>query len=52
MPHGQAREIIERSRGTHLDPDVVDAFLADFDGFCRIASRHADTAEDLAAKRR
>lgn len=34
MPHEQAREIIEHSRGTHLDPDVVDAFLhvhAEFD---------------------
>lgn len=34
MTHEQAREIIEHSRGTHLDPQVVDAFLhlhAEFD---------------------
>ncbi len=34
MSHEQAREIIEKSRGSHLDPDVVDAFLhvhAEFD---------------------
>jgi len=35
---------------SHLDPDVVDAFLADFDSFRAIAERHADSAEDLAAK--
>lgn len=34
MTHEQAREIIEQSRGSHLDPAVVDAFLhlhAEFD---------------------
>ena len=29
---------------------MVDAFLADFDSFRAIAERHADSAEDLAAK--
>jgi putative two-component system response regulator len=50
LPYTRARDIIAGSRGTHLDPDVVDAFLADFDTFRVIAERHADTAEDLAAK--
>jgi putative two-component system response regulator len=50
LPHLRAREIIAGSRGTHLDPDVVDVFIADFDTFRAIAERHADTAEDLAAK--
>ena len=49
LPYTRARDIIAGSRGTHLDPDVVDAFLADFDTFRAIAERHADSAEDLAA---
>jgi response regulator RpfG family c-di-GMP phosphodiesterase len=28
LPHGEALEIIRRGRGTHFDPDVVDAFVA------------------------
>ncbi|HVO07822.1 MAG TPA: two-component system response regulator [Burkholderiaceae bacterium] len=50
LPYTRARDIIAASRGTHLDPDVVDAFLGDFDSFSAIAERHADTAEDIAAK--
>jgi len=50
LPHARARDIIASSRGSHLDPDVVDAFIADFDTFRAIAEQHADTAEDLAAK--
>jgi len=46
--HALAR--LATSRGTHLDPDVVDVFLGDFDTFRAIAERHADTAEDIAAK--
>ncbi len=50
MPYERAREIIVASRGAHLDPDVVDVFVAHFDGFCDIATRHADTDEGVAAK--
>jgi putative two-component system response regulator len=50
LPYTRARDIITGSRGTHLDPDVVDVFLADFDTFRAIAERHADSAEDVAAK--
>ncbi len=50
MSYERAREIIVSSRGSHLDPDVVDAFVAHFDGFCDIATRHADTDEGVAAK--
>ena len=50
MPFAKAREIIAASRGTHFDPDVVDAFVADFDDFCDIADRHADSEETVAAK--
>jgi len=50
LPYTRARDIIAGSRGSHLDPDVVDAFVADFDAFRNIAQLHADTAEDLAAQ--
>jgi len=50
LPYARARDIIAGSRGTHLDPDVVDAFLADFETFRTIAERHADSDHDLAAK--
>ncbi len=50
LPYARARDIIAGSRGTHLDPDVVDAFLADFETFRTIAERHADSDDDLAAK--
>jgi putative two-component system response regulator len=38
-PHEQARAIVIQDRGTHFDPDVVDAFLANEDKF--IAAREA-----------
>jgi putative two-component system response regulator len=40
--HEQARDIISAGRGTHFDPDVVDAFLALQDEFQAIAARFAD----------
>ncbi|WP_295445847.1 two-component system response regulator [uncultured Thiodictyon sp.] len=43
MPFAAAREIISAGRGSHFDPDVVDAFLAQFDTFAAIARRHQDT---------
>lgn len=48
MPHEQAREIIEKSRGSHLDPDVVDAFLrvhAEFDQIRRALQPEDGQAE-------
>jgi putative two-component system response regulator len=39
MSFEQARDIIANGRARHFDPDVVDAFLADFDTFVRIAQR-------------
>lgn len=44
MSHSDARDIIAIGRGTHFDPDMVDAFLADFDGFAAIAERYRDAA--------
>lgn len=37
MPYDGARDIITEGRGSHFDPDVVDAFLSDFSEFCNIA---------------
>ena len=42
MSYEQAREIIAAGRGKHFDPDVTDAFLADFDDFVAIAQRYVD----------
>lgn len=50
MPHAQAAAIIEKGRGSHFDPDVVDAFLAVQDQFQEIAARFADTDADLQQK--
>jgi len=32
-------------RGRHFDPDLLDAFLADYQGFCDIALRFPDEPE-------
>lgn len=50
MPHEKAVEIIREGRGTHFDPDLVDAFLALEDDFKAIARRFADSDDDLHAK--
>jgi len=50
LSYERARDIIAASRAMHLDPDVVDAFLGDFEHFCSIAARHMDTEDDVAAK--
>ena len=42
MPHEDAKALILRGRGTHFDPDVVDAFLAAEADFQAIARRFAD----------
>jgi response regulator RpfG family c-di-GMP phosphodiesterase len=41
FPHGEAVRILRADRGTHFDPDVVDAFLEVSDEFDRIANRFA-----------
>jgi len=44
MPIDQATEIIIEGRGTHFDPDVVDAYLACREHFTEIATRFHDIA--------
>lgn len=43
MPIDQASQIITEGRGTHFDPDVVDAYLACRERFAEIATRFADS---------
>jgi response regulator RpfG family c-di-GMP phosphodiesterase len=43
---------IRQGRGTHFDPDMVDAFLAIEGEFRAIAQRYADSADSLAEKAR
>jgi putative two-component system response regulator len=42
IPVEQARDIIIGERGSHFDPDVVDAFLAGFADFVAIARRYQE----------
>lgn len=42
MPYAQARDIIAAGRGSHFDPDVTDAFLANFKDFTAIADHYHD----------
>ena len=51
-PHEKAVSIIVEGRGTHFDPDLVDAFLRIESQFRQIAERFADTEEDVRAKAR
>ncbi len=50
MNHSQAMQIIEEGKGTHFDPDVVEAFLATQAEFQAIAVRFADSADELQVK--
>ena len=47
MPHEQAAAMVVEGRGTHFDPDIVDAFLDIADEFQDIAARFADSHEAL-----
>ena len=44
MPIDKACEIITNQRNHQFDPDVVDAFLANFDEFAQIACKYKDVA--------
>ncbi|WP_210546489.1 HD domain-containing phosphohydrolase [Rhodoferax sp. PAMC 29310] len=50
MSHQDATQIILAGRGSHFDPDLVDAFVALGGVFQGIASRFADTEEELLEK--
>jgi len=42
LPYEEARAIIAQGRGKHFDPDMVDAFLADFESYVAISERYRD----------
>jgi len=48
LPHDVAVEIIARGRGSHFDPDVVDAFLDIHEEFHAIAVRYQDQDDPVA----
>nr|WP_295787417.1 HD domain-containing phosphohydrolase [Rhodoferax sp.] len=50
VPHDKAVQIIFSERGTHFDPDMVDAFIEIQDSFAEIAQRYADTEADMQHK--
>ena len=46
MPFEEASAMILAGRGSHFDPDVVDAFSAQFAEFCAIAKRYRDSESE------
>jgi putative two-component system response regulator len=50
MQHEQAVKIILEGRGTHFDPDMVDAFHEIHEDFQRIAHTYADSEQDFRKK--
>ena len=50
LPHAVAAATIAQGRGEHFDPDIVDAFFGLEEAMQAIASRFADTEEDIALK--
>ncbi|GAB4370575.1 MAG: hypothetical protein Kow00128_17740 [Deltaproteobacteria bacterium] len=44
--HEEAMALMRKERGTHFDPDVVDAFLEVHEEFRKIAARFADSGGD------
>ena len=48
MSHEEATKIISAGKGSHFDPDMVDAFLELQEAFREIAARYADHPEPVA----
>ena len=51
LPLENALRIIREGRGSHFDPDVVDAFFARLGEFIAIAARHADGEASMLGAR-
>ncbi|WP_197488401.1 HD domain-containing phosphohydrolase [Methylomonas koyamae] len=45
LPPADVKTIIAQGRDRHFDPDLADAFLADFDVYCAIAHHHPDVPQ-------
>ena len=50
MSHEKAAQIISESKGSHFDPDMVEAFLELQEEFQAIAARYADSDADMKKK--
>ena len=50
MSFAVVRELMAAESGRHFDPDLLRAFLDDFDAFCDIAHLHPDEAHEPPAK--
>jgi putative two-component system response regulator len=50
MPHEKAEQIMKDGRGSHFDPDILDAFVASAQEFREIAAKYADSDADIAKK--
>ena len=50
--HEKSRDIIVDGKGSHFDPDVVDAFLAVEDDFIRVANTYVDNDKNPLCSRR
>lgn len=48
FPHERVRQMLIDDSGSHFDPDLVQAFLANEEKFVRIAQELADPSEDAA----
>lgn len=51
MPHEKAVKIIIDGKGTHFDPEIVDAFCEIHEKFNKIALRFLDSNDDMAKKK-
>ena len=51
MPHEKAVQMIVEGKGSHFDPDMVDAFVGLQEEFRAIAARFHDTDHDMAEKK-
>jgi putative two-component system response regulator len=50
MPHQKAVNIILKGKGTHFDPDIVDAFLSILDEFQAISAHFPDSDIEMRKK--
>ncbi len=50
LPHDRAVQIVFQGRGSHFDPDMVDAFIGIQDEFNDIAQRFKDSDDNLQKK--
>jgi putative two-component system response regulator len=50
LPHDRAVQIVFQGRGSHFDPDMVDAFIGIQDEFNDIAQRYKDSDANLQKK--